>query len=327
MSDMQDVVHYITVNKAQDIHISDKNKWQALQNYWDTQNYNVFHKFIQDNQEQLQSKLNNAELINNLTDVFYNLELNDDPAFKQDRIQVSLFPPVLNEGEVYYQITFRPSENVALDYVTLDTDALSATVTPTYNFVEAFCFQNNEQVLVDWTYDTSTDTVTFTVIESPTEPIVCCVSSLNLSAGGYTDDGTISDSGNINITGSLVRINFYEVDGTNRNAVLVDSTMRNWDSASTGYITCTFNESISPNTLTYVYTSFSGTPIGTKVNHILEIGETQQLLEINGNLYNFCAFDNQTNLVLTDTTQRGNGLLYSINDPIFNDLMCLLRYD
>ena len=91
------------MNRVQDIHQSDDYLWKSFQMLWMQGRYQDALDFLEDNIE-LQTKINNAEYMNLVQDWLVDLQQTSDPTFKADRIQVADTPPVLQNGEVYFQL-------------------------------------------------------------------------------------------------------------------------------------------------------------------------------------------------------------------------------
>lgn len=91
------------MNRVQDIHQTDEFLWKTFQMMWMQGHYQDALDFL-DNNQQLQTKINNAEYMNLIQDWLVDLQTASDPTFKADRIQVADTPPVLQNGEVYFQL-------------------------------------------------------------------------------------------------------------------------------------------------------------------------------------------------------------------------------
>lgn len=90
----------------QDIHIDDISSWKEFQNRWLSQEYlSALRMLNPENYPDLISKYCSAEYLNNLSSRLYERETDLDPDFKPKRIPVSETPPVLLNGEVYFQET------------------------------------------------------------------------------------------------------------------------------------------------------------------------------------------------------------------------------
>lgn len=89
----------------QDIHLSDKEKWNDVQIDWANGNYADMLNALQN--VQLAEKVINADMFGNICDAILALENQyfDDDDFKADRIQVSATPPTnLTVGQVYFKL-------------------------------------------------------------------------------------------------------------------------------------------------------------------------------------------------------------------------------
>ena len=90
--------------RAQDIHISDVDLWKQFLTLWGQGDYPSAIQILTDN-PQLQTKYMGSSIINFLHDELTTLQqTSQDPSFKADKIQVATQAPVLNAGEVYFQI-------------------------------------------------------------------------------------------------------------------------------------------------------------------------------------------------------------------------------
>lgn len=87
----------------QDIHLSDIIAWDLFKTKWNEKHYEQSHNVLTEH-DSLNTKFVDAEWFNNTTDLLYRVEHFSDPTFKDDKIVVSIEPPVLNAGEIYFQI-------------------------------------------------------------------------------------------------------------------------------------------------------------------------------------------------------------------------------
>lgn len=89
----------------QDIHLSDKAKWNAIQTDWANGSYTSMLSKLQD--VQLAEKVIDSDMFGAICDALLALENQyfDDDDFKADRIQVSATPPTgLTVGKVYFKL-------------------------------------------------------------------------------------------------------------------------------------------------------------------------------------------------------------------------------
>lgn len=91
--------------KVQDIHISDKSLYNQFVNYWNNGNYANAISLFNTNLSQLGSKGFTAQNINDIIDLLIDLQNNDDPTFKTEKIQFSPSPPAgMTSGQIYFKI-------------------------------------------------------------------------------------------------------------------------------------------------------------------------------------------------------------------------------
>lgn len=89
----------------QDIHLSDKAKWNGVQSDWANGSYASMLSKLQD--AQLAEKITDSDMFGAICDALLALENQyfDDDDFKADRIQVSATPPAgLTVGQVYFKL-------------------------------------------------------------------------------------------------------------------------------------------------------------------------------------------------------------------------------
>lgn len=89
----------------QDIHLSDKEKWNGVQSDWHDDRYSSMLSKLQD--VDFTQKVINADMFGAICDALLALENQyfDDDDFKADRIQVSTTPPTgLTVGQVYFKL-------------------------------------------------------------------------------------------------------------------------------------------------------------------------------------------------------------------------------
>lgn len=90
------------MNRAQDIHQEDVSLFSQFQQLWGSGNYQSAIALLND--LRLETKVLNADIINTIQDWLIELQNNQDPTFKTDKIQVAYTPPVLQSGEIYFQL-------------------------------------------------------------------------------------------------------------------------------------------------------------------------------------------------------------------------------
>lgn len=89
----------------QDVHLSDKNKWNNVQLYWSNDSYTQMLQALQDSA--LSQKIINAAMFSAICTELVRLQNQyfNDTTFKKDVIKVSTTPPSgLTTGQVYFKL-------------------------------------------------------------------------------------------------------------------------------------------------------------------------------------------------------------------------------
>lgn len=95
------------IQLLQDIHLQNVSIWELVREQWKKGKYASFIEILETN-DALVDKIANADWFNSVTSLLYTVEHFSDPTFKDNKIIASDTPPVLNEGEVYFETEAEP---------------------------------------------------------------------------------------------------------------------------------------------------------------------------------------------------------------------------
>lgn len=192
----------MNLSLLQDIHLSDENFWSDFLYYWNAQNYTRAINILQENQ-QLVTKYVSAEWLNALTAFVYQLETLPDNLNKK-QIIVSYLPPDLETGGIWFQLQMG---DILINVYTAYIPAGSTSVSINYSntLINAVAYKNNEEVIVNQVINESGHTVTFSLNEAITNPVVCMVYTTNnanvvvntVSASSGTNSFQVTYSGSL----------------------------------------------------------------------------------------------------------------------------------
>lgn len=148
----------------EEIHLSDKTLRNDFISYWNDNDYSSAYQLLSNSQ--LNNKKLIAALFNSLTNAIVTLENNDDPTFKEYRIEVSSEPPSgLSSGQLWFQ-----SGNEVIDAPTIITQPTNVIV----NVGEVATFTviaNGTDLLYQWWYMKPDETIWNKVTVNGTNPI------------------------------------------------------------------------------------------------------------------------------------------------------------
>lgn len=309
------------ISKIQDIHASDVDKWNDFLIFWDDGNYQAALNFLQNNSDLLY-KYCNAQWLNNLTNCYTDLQEDKDPLFKQDIIKVSIIPPPLNVGEIYFQITFNLSEYIALEYAVIPAGDTSVSISLPNN---SYLLQYGafiEQELVTLGVRKNGNAIQFLLPEAINAPVTCMV--IRTKGTGWTrQTGNLSSTNTIiNYTGNLIG---YNCTTTDINYGITEFVELN---TSLGNGSIEFIQFLTGNNITWEVVTHST----LQLNHSVTLNPEEQIntnfIEIFGDMLGFRTISNN-NRVITDVKQVSNRLVFSIKPNIDNSslVVCSAGYD
>lgn len=112
----------------QDIHIDDKSIWNQFQQYMAQEQYSTALSLLSNSQ--LANKAMIAAIFNEITSQLTDLQNNNDPSFKQDKILCQPQPPVnIQTGEIWFSYIAPYTFGIIADlqYTWGDMDAKNLT--------------------------------------------------------------------------------------------------------------------------------------------------------------------------------------------------------
>lgn len=302
----------MSVNLLQDIHFTDEQLWSNFQNYWTQGNYIAALNLLNQNQ-QLVTKFVNADWFNNLTNLIYQLENNEDVNFKSDKIKTSYIPPSLEEGQIWFQIEMGEINiNVAMQI--LAPGSIYADVAYTNKLINAIAFQDLEVVKTDVLI--YLNDVVFLLPEPIEKPLICLVFYTDSPYITVTNTTSSSRNVNINYTGQVVATFVKDAD---MNPVECDVSIDSQVHFSTSTAT----------SLTYTVVTITTAQIGNlikrSVGNILTTAKTVKLVCENY-LISYITrqlVDGNNKYVLTDVTFDTHALVSVTEepDPVVNSII------
>ena len=181
------------ITQLQDIHLTEVQFWQAVQLYWNQQNYEAIINLIETNQ-QIITKYANAEWFNKLTNLIYTLENYNDDDFKSDKIKVGYLPPDLEIDEIFFQIEIG---DLLINFYleSINTGSTSKTINYEGTLINAITFKNNQVVITDISIDEVNQQVTFSIGKAIDNPVLCAVySTTDTNVHVASDELAIGDT-------------------------------------------------------------------------------------------------------------------------------------
>lgn len=302
----------MSVQLLQDVHFTDEQLWSYFQTYWGQGNYVAALNLLQNNQ-QLVTKYADADWFNNLTDLVYELENNDDPNFKLDKIKTSYIPPSLEEGEIWFQIEMGDI-NISVGMQIINPGDVLVFVPYSNKLLNAIAFQDLEVVKTTTIIDN--DTVVFALPDPVEQPIVCLVFYTDSADITVTTQTSSNTSVDIPYSGEVV--SFYVIDE--------DLRMVECDASIDSAVHFSITESTN---LTYTVVSIPNAQIGTlikrSVGNILTTAKTVQLVCKNY-LISYITrqlVDGNNKCVLTDVAFDTHALVSVVEepDPVINSII------
>ena len=308
----------MSVALIQDIHLSDEELWKAFQKYWGENNYVAAINLLNRNQ-QLATKYVSAEWINSLTALVYQLELNEDPDLKKNKIKISYLPPALEVGQIYFQIQIGEI-NVDVAIGTIDVNSTSTTVNYSDKLIGVITLQDLKIVKTNLVMNTSS--VVCSVAENPTQPILCLVFYTDSTYVTITEQTSTGTSKTISYTNTLVSA--FVKDSSN-NIVDCDVQLTNSN------VIFSTAQSIS---LTYRIVTINNNQIGTFIHqgiNIIPANITNMgIVSCEGYLINmlnsFINDNNNNEIILTDVELIGGTVVVRLDELYNKQIDCMVYY-
>ena len=302
--------------KVQDIHASDEILWGNFQIYWNSGNYRAALNLLNANPSLVRKYLN-AEWLNKLTQYYADLEVDNDPTFKQDIIKVSVIPIGLNIGEVYFQITFNVSDYTALEYALIPVGSTTTTITLPNNtyMIQYGAFVNQELVQVD--VSRKNQVVTFTLAEAIDKTVVCTVFRTKGTGWQRKTDNFTGSALNTSYINNLIGVLYMQRDAQDSSLyhfVELDCTFGNQQITSRQNVV---GNQIFLEILSHAILTFNS--IKTLEDYIADVGFFGEILGF------LATQENQK--VLTDVAQKSNKFEFSVNQIITPQIQCKVAYD
>lgn len=306
----------MNLNLLQDIHLNDQTLWNEFKYYWENKNYTRAIDIIKNNQ-QLQSKQVNASWFNELTNTIYQLET--VPPWNKKQIVLSYLPPKLELGDIWFQIQIvNLLINVYMSII--PTNLTTWEVEYTDTLINAISFCNNEEIITNQLIDENNHTITFSVEETYTDPIVCMVYTTDNSDVVISKNNVSSGTSSFQMSysGSLLSAMYLDSSGNKQMANI------NIQSSTVNYSLNSALTSTSVGRIVYIPTNY--------LSDILNVSNktfssTTETLICNGYMVGYFIKDSLGNSILGDIGD------FSLNEAIINvpqnsnsSLNCVLYY-
>lgn len=309
----------------QDIHYTDNDFWTELQNCWADKNYVRALNLLESNQE-LISKYVNSAWFNSLTDNIYNLEIQSDPSFKNDKIQVGYeLPTGIQNGEIFYEIevsnlnTYQSLIKAGSKTTTIEFDGV---------FLNALALQNNAIVQVEMEYNNNS--VKFILGEKATSAVTCVVYTTILASEYVSTNFQTLDSNNLTKTVTIPSnqqlISWYCVK--NNRLVQIDVNYLN----NQLMFTVNSDSIVSGEQINcyYITMTIDNFPFVVEEGSI-EVDSSITFLSYSDSIISVLNYINkntlaQSSIILTDCTLSNGQMIISLSEPTDEQIKCSIIY-